>query len=105
MTIAVQIIAIIFMLTLMFIGIWSFVIANKAYNQFKYKNYLLEKIANQLAILTESSLTKSEQDSKVSDDNKTTETVAEKFVMTDEIIEFTKELQDVPPIFELEKEK
>ena len=53
MTIAVQIIAILFMVTLMFIGIWTFVIANKAYKQVKYKNYLLEKIANRLAIITE----------------------------------------------------
>ena len=53
MTIAVQIIAILFMVTLMFIGIWTFVIANKAYKQVKYKNYLLEKIANRLAIMTE----------------------------------------------------
>ena len=53
MTIAVQIIAILFMVTLMFIGIWTFVIANKAYKQVKYKNYLLEKIANRLSIITE----------------------------------------------------
>lgn len=53
MTIAVQIIAILFMVTLMFIGIWTFVIANKAYTQVKYKNYLLEKIANRLTIITE----------------------------------------------------
>lgn len=56
MTIAVQIIAILFMLTLMFIGIWSFIIAHKAYNQLKYKNYLLEKISSHLAIFTEKSL-------------------------------------------------
>lgn len=56
MTIAVQIISILFMLTLMFIGIWSFIIANKAYNQLKYKNYLLEKVSSHLAIMTEKSL-------------------------------------------------
>ena len=44
------------MLTLMFIGIWSFIIANKAYNQLKYKNYLLEKVSSHLAIMTEKSL-------------------------------------------------
>ncbi|WP_297437492.1 hypothetical protein [uncultured Clostridium sp.] len=104
MTIAVQIIAIIFMLTLMFIGIWSFVIANKAYNQFKYKNYLLEKIANQLALLTENSLSKNEEKKIIDKEEIKPDVTVETFVMTDEILEFTKELQDVPPIFELEKE-
>lgn len=41
---ATFIIGIIFMLTFMFIGIWLFIIALKAYNQLRYKNYILEKI-------------------------------------------------------------
>ena len=104
MTIAVQIIAIIFMLTLIFIGIWSFIIANKAYNQFKYKNYLLEQIANQLALLTENSLSKNGEKKIIDEEEIKPDITVETFVMTDEILEFTKELQDVPPIFELEKE-
>ena len=104
MTIAVQIIAILFMLTLMFIGIWSFVIANKAYNQFKYKNYLLEKIANQLALLTENSLSKDEELKNTNKEAINPDVTVENFVMTDDILEFSKELQDIPPIFELEKE-
>ncbi|HHD2753969.1 TPA: hypothetical protein ACOTG0_002813 [Clostridium perfringens] len=51
MTLAVQVIAILFMLTMMFLGIWSFVIANKAYRQIKYKNYLLEKIAHNISLI------------------------------------------------------
>lgn len=51
MTLAVQVIAILFMLTIMFLGIWSFVIANKAYRQIKYKNYLLEKIAHNISLI------------------------------------------------------
>lgn len=51
MVLAVQVIAILFMLTMMFLGIWSFVIANKAYRQIKYKNYLLEKIAHNISLI------------------------------------------------------
>ena len=51
MTLAVQVVAILFMLIMIFLGIWSFVIANKAYRQIKYKNYLLEKIAHNKYII------------------------------------------------------
>jgi hypothetical protein len=40
----VCVVFIIFMLILIFIGIWLLVLANKAYKQLKYKNYILEKI-------------------------------------------------------------
>ncbi len=36
------VVAIIFMTTFMFIGIWLFITALKAYRQLKYKNYILE---------------------------------------------------------------
>lgn len=42
------IVAIIFMATFMFIGIWLFITALKAYRQLKYKNYILEKIYQKL---------------------------------------------------------
>lgn len=48
MTLAVQIVAILFMLTMIFIAIWTFIIINKAYGHFKYQNYLLEKIAQNI---------------------------------------------------------
>lgn len=44
------IIAIIFMLTFMFIGIWLFIVALKAYNQLCYKNYILEKIYQKISM-------------------------------------------------------
>ena len=50
MTLAVQIVAILFMLTMIFISIWTFIIINKAYGHFKYQNYLLEKIAQNIHI-------------------------------------------------------
>ncbi|MDQ0150663.1 hypothetical protein ACFO6R_06980 [Eubacterium multiforme] len=48
---AVSIIGILFMLTFMFIGIWLFIIALKAYNQLRYKNYILEKMNQKLDAL------------------------------------------------------
>ncbi len=48
---AVSIIGILFMLTFMFIGIWLFIIALKAYNQLRYKNYILEKMSQKLDAL------------------------------------------------------
>lgn len=50
MTLAVQIVAILFMLTMIFIAIWTFIIINKAYGHFKYQNYLLEKIAQNISL-------------------------------------------------------
>ncbi|MGL4572235.1 MAG: hypothetical protein ACRCVJ_14360 [Clostridium sp.] len=47
----VCIIGIIFMLTFMFIGIWLFIVALKAYNQLRYKNYILEKMSHNLDLL------------------------------------------------------
>lgn len=44
-TITVQIISILAMLTFMFIGIWGFILLIKIYNQLRYKNYLMEKLA------------------------------------------------------------
>ena len=51
MTLAVQVVAILFMLIMIFLGIWSFVIANKSYRQIKYKNYVLEKIAHNISLI------------------------------------------------------
>lgn len=45
---AACIIAMIFMVVFMFIGIWLFIVALKAFRQLKYKNYILEKIYQKL---------------------------------------------------------
>jgi len=50
---ATCIIGIITMIIFMFIGIWLFIIALKSYNQLRYKNYILEKINQNLSILSE----------------------------------------------------
>ena len=46
------VVAIIFMATFMFIGIWLFITALKSYRQLKYKNYILEKIYQKLDLIT-----------------------------------------------------
>ena len=51
MLLALQIIGIIFMITLIFIAVWGFILANQAYNQMRYQNYLLEKITQNIYML------------------------------------------------------
>lgn len=48
-----SILGIVFMLTFMFIGIWLFIVALKAYDQLRYKNYILEKICEKLDLISE----------------------------------------------------
>ncbi len=52
MLLALEIIGIIFMLTLIFVAVWGFILANQAYNQMRYQNYLLEKITQNIYMLT-----------------------------------------------------
>ena len=47
-----EIISIIFMLIAMFIGIWGFILMMKIYNQLKYRNYILEKLSQNVYMLT-----------------------------------------------------
>ena len=44
------VVAIIFMIVFMFLGIWLFIVALKAYKQLRYKNYILEKINQKLDV-------------------------------------------------------
>ncbi|MFT5871154.1 MAG: hypothetical protein ACI8WT_000052 [Clostridium sp.] len=44
LTITIQVVAILSMLTFMFIGIWSFILLIKIFYQLRYKNYLMEKL-------------------------------------------------------------
>ncbi len=52
MTLAVEIIGIITMFTLIFCGIWGFIILNLIIGQMRYKNYLLEKLVHYAQTLT-----------------------------------------------------
>ncbi|WP_291633091.1 hypothetical protein [Clostridium sp.] len=44
LTITIQVVALLSMLTFMFIGIWSFILLIKIFYQLRYKNYLMEKL-------------------------------------------------------------
>lgn len=50
---ATCIVGIIFMTAFLFIGIWLFITALKAYNQLRYKNYILEKIYEKISNISE----------------------------------------------------
>lgn len=52
MILALEIIGLLCMLTLMFVGIWGFILANQAYSQLRYQNYLLEKLTQNVYMLT-----------------------------------------------------
>ncbi|OPJ64176.1 hypothetical protein [Clostridium oryzae] len=51
MVLLLEILGVLFMLTMMLIMIWSFVIFNKAFGQLRYRNYLLEKINHSISLL------------------------------------------------------
>lgn len=52
MMLAVEIVGLLFMLTIMFVAIWGFIIFKGMYNQIQYKNYLLEKLIENIKNLT-----------------------------------------------------
>jgi hypothetical protein len=52
LTMTIQIIAILSMLTFMFTAIWGFILLIKIYNQLRYKNYLMEKLTQNTYRLT-----------------------------------------------------
>lgn len=52
LTLTIQIIAILAMLTFMFTGIWGFILLIKIYNQLRYKNYLMEKLIHNTSKLS-----------------------------------------------------
>lgn len=52
LTITIKIIAILSMLTFMFIGIWGFILLIKIFNQLRYKNYLMEKLIHNTSNLS-----------------------------------------------------
>jgi hypothetical protein len=68
MILAVEIISIIFMLTLMFIGIWGFIVVIQIHNQLKYRNYILEKLSQNVYMIT-SKLHQEDGNIKFTDEN------------------------------------
>lgn len=75
LTITIKIIAILSMLTFMFIGIWGFILLIKIFNQLRYKNYLMEKLihtTSRLSLNTENKESPKD-DLQIEDTFKTTE--------------------------------
>jgi hypothetical protein len=66
MTIVIQIIGVAFMITLMFVGIWGFIVLNQIYGQLRYKNYLLEKLTQNVYMIA------SKKGNRVGEDPKST---------------------------------
>lgn len=51
MILSLEIVGLVFMFSIIFLAIWGFILINKLFLQIKYKNYLLEKISDELSIL------------------------------------------------------
>ena len=41
--------AILFALTFIFVGIWGFILMHRIFNQLRYKNYLMERVVDNLS--------------------------------------------------------
>lgn len=63
------IVGIIFMITFIFIGIWLFIVALKAFRQLRYKNYILEKMYQKLDYLSSNMHNSAIEDDLSSSDN------------------------------------
>ena len=62
MLIIIQVVSILFMVTLMLVGIWGFILLNQIFGQFRYKNYLLEKIAQNINMIANKNPSKNNKD-------------------------------------------
>ncbi len=51
---AFAIVSIVFMCVFMFLGIWLFIVALKAFRQQRYRNYILEKIYQKISKISDS---------------------------------------------------
>jgi hypothetical protein len=51
MLLFLEIMAVLFMISLMFVAIWGFISLNQMLGQMKYKNYLLEKLTQNIYML------------------------------------------------------
>lgn len=51
MILALEIAGLVFIFSVVFLCLWGFILINKLFMQIKYKNYLLEKVSDELSIL------------------------------------------------------
>lgn len=52
MILTIEILGILSMCTFMFVSVWGFILLNRIYSQFKYNNYLLEKLSQHVHLLS-----------------------------------------------------
>ena len=52
MLLVVEITGFLCMLTIMFVGIWGFILLNQIFGQIRYKNYLMEKLTQHVYMLS-----------------------------------------------------
>lgn len=57
MLIALEVVGLLSMFTFMFVAIWGFIVLKQIYSQFKYKNYLLEKLNHHISAITNDEVT------------------------------------------------
>ncbi|MDD3224721.1 MAG: hypothetical protein PHX70_08455 [Clostridium sp.] len=55
MLLALEIIAVLSMVTFMFLSIWGFIVAKQMYGQMRYKNYLMEKMNKNIELILKNS--------------------------------------------------
>ena len=60
MLLFLEIVAIVFMVTVIFVSVWGFILMNQIFGQMRYKNYLLEKLTQNIYMMA----TKNDCDSK-----------------------------------------
>lgn len=52
MLLAIEILGILLMLTIMFVSIWGFILMHRIFNQLRYKNYLTEKLVQNVYMIS-----------------------------------------------------
>lgn len=65
MLLTIEIIGLIFMLVSLVVIVWGFIIMNKIFSQLRYRNYLMEKISQNLYMIS----IKSDTEKLFKDDN------------------------------------
>lgn len=76
------------MMTFMFVAIWGFIVLKQIYSQFKYKNYLLEKLNQNISAIRNDEITISSK--AETDDLNENDATAENFTENDVAINSSK---------------
>lgn len=88
MLIALEVVGLLSMMTFMFVAIWGFIVLKQIYSQFKYKNYLLEKLNQHISAIRNDEITISSK--AETDDLNENDATAENFTENDVAINSSK---------------